>query len=190
MSKKTTNQSNSIYQIKIILHHIEPAIWRRLLVKADTCLGDLHCLIQVIMGWEDEHMHEFNINKCRYGIPDPEYPSDVEDEDDFILQDIIKSGDKFIYEYDFGDGWRHLLKVEKVITEEQDTFYPVCTDGARACPPEDCGGFPGYMRILEIMKDPDNEEYEEMKEWIGEDYDPEKIDLEEINQGLKQLYQK
>ncbi len=181
--------NTNIYQIKISLAHIKPQIWRRLLVVEHTCLGDLHILIQVIMGWDNDHLHEFEINKCRYGSADPDYLSDAEDEDEFTLNDVAKSGDKLIYEYDFGDGWRHQLKVEKVLPAKPDTFYPVCTAGKRACPPEDCGGFPGYMRMLDILKDPDDEEHEEMKEWIGEDYDPEKFDLDEVNQALRRLYQ-
>ncbi len=101
-----------------------------------------------------------------------------------------KFGGKLIYEYDFGDSWTHLLKVEKILPAKQDTFYPVCTDGTRACPPEDCGGFPGHMALLEALANPDDEDNAERIEWIGEDYDPEKIDLDEINQGLRRLYQK
>jgi len=113
---------------------------------------------------------------------------DASDEDDFSLAKVAKPGDKLIYEYDFGDGWIHTLKVAKALPAEPDTFYPSCTDGARACPPEDCGGFPGYMRMLEILKDPKDEEHEDIKEWLGEDFDPEEFDLDEINLRLKQLY--
>jgi len=161
--------NSNIYQIKISLEYIKPQIWRRLLI--------------------DGHLHEFEIHKSRYGSANPDYLSDVEDEDDFNLDELAKAGDKLFYEYDFGDGWRHLLKIEKVLPAKKDTFYPVCTDGKRACPPEDCGGFPGYMGLLEALKNPDEDDNVELIEWVGEDYDPEKFALDEVNQGLKRLYQ-
>lgn len=181
--------NTNIYQIKISLEHIKPPIWRRFLVNEQTRLGDLHTIIQVIMGWENDHLHEFNIDNCRYGLLDPDYPSEVADEDDFSLKDLAKSGDKLIYDYDFGDSWRHLLKVEKVLPAKPGAFHATCTDGKRACPPEDCGGFPGYMALLEALKNPHDDDDAELHEWLGEDYDPEKFDLDEVNQRLRRLYQ-
>lgn len=176
----------NIYQIKITLKYIEPPIWRQMQVTDRTRLGDLHMIIQIVMGWEDCHMHLFNIGNHHNGIPDPDYPSDIRDEDDITLEKVAKSGDELIYEYDFGDGWTHRLKVEKVLPAEQDTVCPVCLEGARACPPEDCGGFPGYMALLEALANPDDEDNAERIEWIGEDYNPEKFDLDKINRELKQ----
>ena len=85
----------------------------------------------------------------------------------------------------FGDGWEHQIEVEKVLPAEPGKRYPLGLAGKRACPPEDCGGMPGYEHLLEVLRDPKNEEYEEMREWIQEDFDPEAFDLDEINRALK-----
>lgn len=177
----------SIYQIKITLEHIKPAIWRRVQVAADTRLGELHDIIQSVMGWEDSHLHEFIIGDRHYGTPEPGYSGDLKNERNAVLEKVAKPGDKLTYEYDFGDGWRHTLKIEKILPAEKNQRYPVCLAGERACPPEDCGGFPGYMNMLEMLNDPGNEEYEEIKEWIGDDFDPEAFDLARINKALKRL---
>ncbi len=100
-----------------------------------------------------------------------------------------KFGGKLIYEYDFGDSWTHLLKVEKILPAKQDHSI-LSAQTEHTCPPEDCGGFPGHMALLEALANPDDEDNAERIEWIGEDYEPEKIDLDEINQGLRRLYQK
>ena len=105
-------------------------------------------------------------------------------------QRFIKGGavardikDRLEYMYDFGDGWEHVLTLEKVL-EAGEHQTPVCLKGARSCPPEDCGGAWGYANLLEIIKDPTHEEYEQWKTWLPEDFDPEQCDLEEINSGL------
>ena len=138
MNKKTAKQSNSIYQIKITLRYFEPAVWRRLLVKANTRLGELHDILQVVMGWEDAHLHGFRIGRDAYGEPDPEFPSDIKNERNVRLDKIASAGSSFIYDYDFGDSWEHELKIEKVLPAEPGAHYPVCLDGQRTCPPEDC----------------------------------------------------
>jgi hypothetical protein len=94
---------------------------------------------------------------------------------------------KFMYEYDFGDSWEHEILFEKEMPAEPGSHYPVCLEGERACPPEDCGGVWGYADLLKVIKNPEHEEYEEMMEWVGEDFDPEAFDLDEINSALKVL---
>jgi len=91
-----------------------------------------------------------------------------------------------VYEYDFGDGWTHNIVLEDILEKVKNTFYPVCIDGKRACPPEDCGGFPGYMNLLEVISDPKHEEYEDIVEWLGEEFDPEEFDKEDKNEALKE----
>jgi len=177
----------NIYQIKITLDHVKPAIWRRMLVAGDTKLGKLHDIVQAVMGWDDCHLHEFIIGHDHYGTPDADAPQDLKSEHRITLEKIVNQGDKFIYEYDFGDGWRHTLKIEKVLPAEKDQRYPRCLAGECACPPEDSGGIPGYMRMLEILNNPSGEEYDEMLEWTGEDFDPEAFDLDAINQALWRL---
>jgi len=83
-----------------------------------------------------------------------------------------KPGDVALYEYDFGDSWEHEIRLEDIVPREKGIRYPRCIDGARACPPEDCGGPYGFERMLEVLADPNDEEHDEMWEWIGEGYDP------------------
>ena len=94
---------------------------------------------------------------------------------------------KFIYEYDFGDGWEHELLIEKILPLEEGKAYPVCLTGKRACPPEDCGGIWGYSDFLEAVQDPDHPEHEEMLDWAGGEFDPAVFDLQEVNAELKEI---
>jgi len=94
---------------------------------------------------------------------------------------------KFLYEYDFGDGWEHELLVEKILPAEPGVGYPRCLKGKRACPPEDVGGVWGYADFLEIMRDPNHPEHEDMLEWVGGEFDPEVFDLEEVNAELEEM---
>lgn len=174
-----------IYQIKVTLRHSHPPIWRRIEVPADTKLGKLHRILQTSMGWTDSHLHAFRVKGETYGVPDPEYPDDVGNERNVRLDQIVCEGQTVIYEYDFGDGWEHELQVEKVVSAESGIRYPRCLAGKRACPPEDCGGVPGYEHLLEILGNPKNEEYKEMRDWLGYDLDPEVFDLNEVNRALK-----
>ncbi|MCG2704316.1 MAG: plasmid pRiA4b ORF-3 family protein [Candidatus Omnitrophica bacterium] len=183
-------EQNCIYQIKITLEDIKPAIWRRILVKADINLFTLHVILQEAMGWEGSHLHRFFINGEDYGRPDPEFDVSAEmiNEKTVKLKDVAKKEkQKFEYEYDFGDGWTHEIIVEKILPLEKGKYYPVCVDGARACPPEDCGGVPGYADFLMAIKHPNHARHEEMLEWIGGSFDPEEFDMEEINEALKDI---
>ncbi len=176
----------AIYQIKITLKHSRPPIWRRIQVRGDTKLGGLHDILQIVMGWEDDHLHAFRAKGVAYGEPDPGFPGDMRNERNVRLDKIAAAGETIHYEYDFGDGWQHELKIEKVLPPEADARYPRCLAGKRACPPEDCGGVPGYERMLEILANPNpgDEEYEDIAEWLGGDFDAEAFDLEVVNKEL------
>jgi hypothetical protein len=104
-----------------------------------------------------------------------------------LQQVLAKPGRKIVYEYDFGDGWEHAIVLEKVLSIDSKTRYPRCLDGARACPPEDCGGVPGYADFLEAIRDPDHEEHEQMRDWIGGEFDPEEFHLDLVNRELRTI---
>ncbi len=179
-------RSRDVYQLKITLDHTKPPVWRRFLVESDMKLPDLHKVIQTVMGWFNSHLHQFRINGKSYTLPDEEFMSEVADYRKIRLNAIItKEEQKFHYDYDFGDGWEHTIVLEKILPREKGTTYPVCVDGKRNCPPEDCGGPGGYEDLLEVLKNPGNEEYEEMMEWLGGGFDPEEFDIEEINESLQ-----
>lgn len=184
--KKAIDTDLPIYQVKITLQHIEPPIWRRL--QMDDCsLDELHDIIQVSMGWDDEHMHAFVIEGEQYG--DLERGGDFEyDSRSVRLCDLVKRGDtRFRYDYDFGDEWKHVVEIERTLSAEEGACYPRCVKGERACPPEDCGGPYGYPQFLAAIPSAKHEEHEEMLEWVGGWFDPEKFDLDRVNQELLHL---
>jgi len=170
-----------VYQLKITLRDIKPPVWRRVLVK-DCTLTRLHDVIQTCMGWSDSHLHAFEIGGEQYGEPDPDGTMETEDARRVQLSQIVAQGyKKFAYVYDFGDNWDHTIQVEKVLAPEPGVRYPCCIAGKRACPPEDCGGPPGYDDFLEAIRNPSNPEHEDMLEWIGGEFDPEAFDIEAVN---------
>jgi Plasmid pRiA4b ORF-3-like protein len=177
--------TGDVYQLHIRLAYIEPPIWRRIVVSGQISLFRLHRMLQVVMGWENYHLHQFIVGTTRYGEPDPEYEDDMKDDRRVRLQKIAREkGFSFIYEYDFGDGWRHVITVERIELLTQDMYVPRCLDGARACPPEDCGGIGGYEHLLTALRDPRHPEHKEMRAWAGTHFDPELFSLQAVNSAL------
>jgi hypothetical protein len=170
------------YQLKITLQDVTPPIWRRVVVGELTLL-ELHHVIQIAMGWEDGHLHDFTIKGQRYSLPDYDLDESF-DESSTMLRDVLRPRLKFVYQYDFGDGWNHVVQVEKA-TPDTAIVTPECIGGARACPPEDSGGPWGYLQKLEAVSGPDDDddETEELREWMG-DFDPESFDLDTVNKRL------
>jgi hypothetical protein len=183
-------KSDQIYQFKVTLKDSKPPIWRRVQVRSDTRLDQMHAILQTIMGWWDYHLHQFFIFGQYYGVPDPEFDDFMETKDEkrYKLSNFHpEEGFKCIYEYDFGDSWEHILLLEKILPAERGTQYPLCLKGKRARPPEDVGGIWGYEDFLEAINNPEHEEHESYLEWVGGEFDPEAFDLDEINEGLKNL---
>ena len=187
----TVDEPLEIYQIKLTLLGTDPPIWRRLLVPADQTLEQLHRVLQVAMGWQDCHMHEFHIGQQRFGKPDPMERdfggSRTASERTARLFSVLgRAGIKAVYTYDFGDSWDHRIAVEKRLPPEPGRAYPVCLAGERHGPPEDCGGIPGFYNLLEAISDPEHEEHGERLEWLGP-FDPEAFSVDEVNQKLGPL---
>jgi hypothetical protein len=184
-----SSQKTMAMTLKISLSGISPPIWRKIIVTDDISLEDLHLIIQAAMGWQNYHLHEFEINGTRFAPPDPEDDSfgyECVDSTNIRLRDLfLLDGTKFHYTYDFGDNWDHIITLEKIEPARSDIEYPMCIKGKRNVPPEDCGGVPGYYNLLEILADPENPEHAEMKEWVGGDYDPEFFSVEECNRQIK-----
>jgi len=179
-----------IYQIKVILRDSRPPIWRRIQVRSDTTLAKLHRILQRVVGWEDAHLHQFVIGDQYYGVPGEEDagPRQTRDERKYTLGEVVLGErSQFRYNYDFGDYWQHVLVVEKILPPQEGAQYPVCLAGARACPPEDVGGIPGYENFLQAINSPDHPEHDEYLEWIGGDFDPEAFNVDEVNQRLRRL---
>ena len=177
-----------VYQLHIQLASIEPPIWRRMVVSGQITLFGLHQMLQVVMGWENSHLHQFIVGKTYYGEPDPEYGDTMKDDRRVRLRAIAREeGASFIYEYDFGDGWRHVITVEDLQPLNEYMIVPRCLDGARACPPEDCGGIGGYAHLLEALRDRRHPEHRELRAWVGKHYDPEVFSVQQANSALGML---
>jgi hypothetical protein len=156
-------------------------------VASDVTLARLHRVLQVAMGWENCHLHEFRAGDSRFGVPDPDCNDDVRDDRRATLAGIARAaGDTFLYLYDFGDGWEHEIVVEGVVTPDPTVQYPWCLTGERACPPEDCGGPPGFESFREAVEDPTHEDHGHMLSWVGGNYDAEAFDREKVNATLRQ----
>lgn len=179
--------SDQLSQFRISLLDIKPTIWRRIQVR-DCSLGELHQHIQAAMGWQDCHLHQFVINGESYGPNSADdFGTDMHDADDVILSQLLpKSGERlhWLYEYDFGDDWRHELLFEGFPPIDQKTKYPICLEGERACPPEDVGGFMGYAEYLEALADPSHEQHDELLEWRGW-FDPEDFDAAKVTRAMR-----
>jgi len=196
MVRRRTRKSKTrkVLQFYIELLEIEPTIWRRIQVPSDYSFWALHVAIQDSMGWSDSHLHAFRVSmphkkkKVEIGIPDEDF--------DFaevlpgwkirIMDYFIEPGKEIPYDYDFGDGWEHRVLLEAIMIPEEGVSYPRCIGGERACPPEDCGGIPGYYELVEVLKDPKHPEYRGLVNWlkghsgIHYPYKPEKFDPRDV----------
>lgn len=184
--------TQSIYQIQIALRGFKPKIWRRLLIPSDMLLFDFHKVIQTSMGWNNSHLHHFFKNGHFYSIKiKDDFLWDDRDTIDYKRKKIrvsdllMKEKESMIYEYDFGDSWEHDIILEKILPADSAIGYPICVKGKMRCPPEDCGGVWGYADMLEILDQPDHDEYEDIIEWLEEGFDPMHFNKDEVNSLLK-----
>jgi hypothetical protein len=172
-----------MYSLKISLSEIEPQIWRRFTVPAGITLDRLHDIIQIIMGWEDSHLHQFSIGKKRY-TENPEFREDGLEEANYRLGDLVKQKNRvFGYLYDFGDRWEHEIVLENNRYSSPQSDIE-CLEGANACPPEDVGGVPGYYGFCDAMINPKHKGHGSYMEWYGGVYHPKQFDVEAVNWEL------
>lgn len=177
----------SVYQFKITLLGIKPSIWRRIQVPSSYSFWDLHVAIQNAMGWLDCHLHEFTVRNPISGEEESIGIPENEDSYDSSLpgwklkiKRYVGINSKMRYIYDFGDHWEHEIKFEGEHLRLKEIEYPICLGGKRACPPEDVGGVFGYEHLLEVMNDPNDEEYKNMLTWIGDSFDAEEFDATQV----------
>jgi Plasmid pRiA4b ORF-3-like protein len=183
-------QPNAV-QIRITLDEIEPKVWRRLVVPLKWNLEQLHLAIQAAFNWWNYHLHEFRIGGLRYGnvelLEEGAFEGDPRtfDEREVRLRDFEGPGTSFVYIYDFGDDWHHTVEIEKLLAPEVAPKQGSCVAGARARPPEDVGGVPGYERFLAVIADPEDPEHADMKRWCGGHFDPEWFDLALVDKDVR-----
>ncbi len=179
---------DQVYQFKVTLSDIRPPIWRRIQVPENYTFWDLHVAIQDAMGWADYHLHKFTIFSLRegeeveIGIPNPDWNETevLHDRKQKIADYFALENREAEYVYDFGDYWEHIIMLEKILPREKGVKYPLCIKGKRACPPDDCGGAPGYEEFLDAIKNPKHEQHKEMLDWIGGRFDPEDFDVKKV----------
>ena len=180
------------YMLHITIDDITPPIWRDIVISERTTLLQLHRTLQIAFGWFDMHLHMFEINGIKYSQPEDDSGAGLDELDarstlDVTIKDLqLPEGATFTYEYDFGDAWLHTIQVTSV-HEEIDpelTAYPLLVGGARAAPPEDCGGAPGYEQLLTVLRNPKHKEHEAMLMWLGLPFDPELFDIRTVTHAL------
>ncbi len=200
------SKSARVMRFRISLSGIEPPIWRMFDVPETYSFWDLHVAIQDSMGWLDYHLHSFNPPRrhgrirSKVGIPDEEFDDGtVAGWEVPTSKFFMEVGDSLEYDYDFGDGWTHEVTLVGVLLREPGRKYPVCVDGGRACPPEDCGGIAGYEELLEVLADPSHEEHKGMTEWLKghaksywpyrpDEFDPSLVEFDNPKKRLKGVF--
>ncbi len=152
------------YQLRISLRDVVPEVWRRIQVPSDFTIDATIWALLAGMGWQIYHLYDLQLGQVTYGMPDPDFNSSIADAREVVLGNALTSGDELVLNYDYGDGWTHDVLVESMaIGGPREKAR--CVEGAQACPPEDCGGPPGYEHLLEVLSDPDNPEHEGLAEW-------------------------
>ncbi len=179
-------------ELYVELADIAPTIWRRVRVPTKASLSQLHDILQCVFQWEDSHLHAFYVGEQEYRHPDQIYDDfgaeRPKNEKGVKLTDIVEAGARdFLYIYDFGDDWQHQIRLERIVAVADPKDLLVLLGGENAAPPEDCGGAPGYEHMLEVLSDPQAEEYEELAEWVGGEFDPAMLDKKEIAVRLENV---
>lgn len=175
----------TVHTLRVSVLNVEPEVWRRVVVSSETPLPKLNRVLERVMGWEGYHLHLFDVFGIRFGVPDEDMDSVINEKAATLKQVLPYVGMGLRWDYDFGDGWEHDVVVEAIESPGEGTRYPICLDGARACPPEDCGGASGYGHLVAVLADPDHDEHEELAQWAPGGFDPAAFDLVAANRRLR-----
>lgn len=188
---KKSPAPGTVFQFKVSLVGARPQIWRRIQVPGTASLADLHAIIQICMGWNDCHLHHFDIDDELYAVPsEEEHWQEIRrhDERSVTLESLgARLQPSFLYVYDMGDYWEHQIELEKKIPPTEDACRPKLVTGRRACPPEDCGGISSYLEQVKILKKPNHPAYEATQSWFGPDFRPDAFDFDDIRKINEQL---
>jgi hypothetical protein len=179
--------TDAIARLKITLDDVKPAVLRRIEVPLTLRLDRLHLVIQAAMGWTNSHLYEILAGGVGWGMIDPDGGDGPLDARKARLIDAIEDTKTLRYLYDFGDGWEHTIKVERLLDPEPGILYPRLIEVAGRCPPEDVGGPWGYAEFLDALNDPKHERHAEFKEWIADDFDPNLVDAQWLTEELAAL---
>lgn len=181
----------TIARLKITLDDVKPVVLRRIEVPFDIRLDRLHLTIQAAMGWTNSHLYEIRAGGAGWSTPDPDadWGGDFMDARKARLGDILEDiGTKTLkYLYDFGDGWEHTIKIERLVDPKPGMLYPSLIEAKGHCPPEDVGGPWGYSELLEALADPSHERHGELKEWLADDFNPHVVDVDRLSEEVAYL---
>ena len=181
----------TIARLKITLDAVTPAVLRRIEVPFDIRLDRLHLTIQAAMGWTNSHLYEIRAGDVGWSTPypDQDWAGEFLDARKARLGDILEDiGTKSLkYLYDFGDGWEHTIKVERLFDPEPGLIYPRLIEATGRCPPEDVVGPWGYPEFLDAIRDPKHQRHAEFSEWIGGDFDPNLVDIDGLTNEVTAL---
>jgi hypothetical protein len=187
----TAAATDAIAILRIEIEDIEPLIWRRVAVRTSLNLKALHKVVQASMGWLDYHLWEFTADGRKYGIlipDDPDWNRRINNAASTKLSALLTTGVTGLgYVYDFGDDWKHRIIVEDIKPAEAGASYPRFLGGERRCPPEDCGGLPGYFEFIENIASKRSKKAKDALEWYGSPYDPDDIDEQQIKITLGRI---
>jgi hypothetical protein len=183
--------ADTIARLKITLDDVKPAVLRRVEVPFDIRLDRLHLTIQAAMGWTNSHLYEIRAGDVGWSTPypDADWTGDFLDARKARLNDVLEDiGTKTLaYLYDFGDGWEHTIKIERLTEPEPGVAYPRLIEASGRCPPEDSGGPWGYAEFIDAINNPKHERHQELSEWIGYPFDPNCVDVDAIAMDFETL---
>jgi hypothetical protein len=181
--------ANRVAHLQITLDDVKPVVRRRVEVPLAIRLDRLHMVFQAAMGWTNSHLYEIRARDVGWGIPDPDWGDGPLDARKARLIDVLEDvGVKTLkYLYDFGDGWEHTVKIQRITDAMPDVAYPCLIDADGHCPPEDVGGPWGYAEFLEAINDPNHERYSEFSEWVGQPFDPSSVNAEKLAHAVEKL---
>jgi hypothetical protein len=184
--------AGTIARLKITLDDVKPAVQRRVEVPLTIRLDRLHLVFQAALGWTNSHLYEIRARDIGWGMADPEWGDGPLDATKSRLIDVLEDvGVKTLkYLYDFGDGWEHTVRVERIADAMPGLPYPILLDATGRCPPEDVGGPWGYNDLLEALADPSHERHDELTEWIGGSFDPLACKVDDLAKAVDTLARK
>lgn len=185
---KVKKPPERVFVLRMHVVGCEPRIWRRLEVRESMWLSRLHDTVQILFDWFDYQTHAFVVDELKFGNPIKRDDLVVEDDRDVTLAELdLEHRDRFLYIYDFGEGWHVEIKIERTGLVEKGVAYPVCSGGERAGPPEDCGGLEAFHDMLACINEPNTDLGREWLEWLGPEFRAEVCDREKINKALRKL---
>lgn len=176
----------TIYQLRIALHGSDPPVWRRVHVRGEVTLHRLHRTLQALLGWSGAQPHQFVANRVHYGTPAPEDERGRTSDQSARLNEVAPGPrSKLAYQYGAGESWWFEIVVEKLLPPAPNTHYPLCLEGERAAPPEDCGSLAGYRRLLQALRDPADPDHAAALTRWGAAFDAEAFEVGVVNGRLR-----